>query len=315
MKTVYLPFAALLLLFSGCNSNRYDDIVETKYVHRYGMPLNAEDWSERGQQGQIMVTRNDGVVVTNTFDRGILDGETTYTYPHRHTIEKREVYSQGILKDEYWNYSNGLPSQHIFHDSPSSHTATVWYENGVPQSREEYQQGLLVKGEYFTPANLQESVVNNREGTRTRRNSYGELQSVDKIENGQMTSKNTYHSNGSPESVTSYVNGLEEGEKFTYLPGGEPNTVEQWTKGQQHGTTVVFENGEKVSEMPYVNGNKQGIEHRYGEDGKTVVQDVAWVQGCKHGPTYTYVGNSKKTDWYFEGKPVNKATYEALSNQ
>lgn len=316
MKAARLPYAfALVLLLSGCNSNPNDDIVEERYVHRYGVPMDPDDWSERGRQGQIVATRNDGVTVTNTYDAGVLDGETTFTYPHRNTIQKREIYSKGYLKEEFWNYSNGLPSKHVIHNSPTNYISIVWYDNGVPQCRENYDNNLLVQGEYFTPANLQESVVNNQEGTRTLRDCYGALQSIDEIKNGQMTTRNIYHPNGAPQSITSYVNGDEHGQKRTFMPGGDPNTIEQWTKGSQHGPTIVFENGEKVSETPYVNGKKHGIEHRYGEDGKTVVEDVTWVQGQKHGPSYTYVGNSRKIDWYFQDKPVNKATFDALSNQ
>lgn len=315
MKVNYIPYYFSLLLLSGCTSKSSEDVVCETYVHRYGVELDSNDWSSRGQDGQVVSTMKDGCVVARNYEGGVLHGETTYSYPHRSTIQKKEVYTKGALTEESWNYSNGIPSKQVTHNSPTSQSHVVWYDNGVPQSKEQYENNTLSQGEYYTPLNAQESSVNNGNGMRTRRDAYGALQSVDEIQNGQMTVRNTFHSNGNPEAITPYENDVVHGERKTFLPGGEPNTVETWNKGIQHGPTTVFENGERYANVPYVNGVKHGVENRFKEDGITPAEDINWVKGARHGPSYGYIGNTIKTDWYFEDKQVNKATYDALSNQ
>lgn len=307
-----IPSLALLVLATSCSQR--SNVVCESYVHRYGVPLSGQEWATRGRDGTVISTRDDGVVVSCNYERGVMHGETTYTYPHRDTIQKRENYHQGSLTQETWSYSNGFPSKQVNYTSPSNQTTVVWFDNGAPQSKEEHENGLLIHGQYYTTNQQQEATVENKNGTRIVRDNFGNIQAVDQIQEGQIASRTTYHPNGAPQSVTPHVNNLPEGKKLTYQPGGEPNTVETWVAGKQQGITIEYENGEPVSEVPYVNGKKNGTEHRY-RDGEHLVQEVSWVNGRKHGPTNTYVGNSKKTEWYFQDRPVNKQTFDALSNQ
>ena len=314
MRANYLSYSFLLLSLASC-TNRSDDVVCESYHHRYGVALPANEWSERGRNGQVISTLKDGVVVTRTYDAGVLDGESTYTFPHRETIERREIYSQGTLTQEIFCSSAGLPIRQVSYHSPSSRSVVIWYDNGAPQCQEEYDNQILVNGEYFTQNNHQESVVMNGNGTRVYRDQYGEMGYVDAVESGQIQRRTTYHSGGTPESITPYMNNTPEGLKQTYLPGGEPRSMERWVKGQQHGMTVYYENGEKSKEMPFVNGKRQGIETRYRDDGQTVCEKVSWVNDNKHGPSHAFVGGEKQTDWYYRDQKVNKATFDALRNQ
>lgn len=303
-----------LLMATSCRQNCSNDVVCETYVHRYGVPLAPDDWSERGQHGQVISTRTDGIIVSKTYDSGVLHGDTTYTYPHRDTTAKREVYDQGNLTQEINYYPSGLPQRQISYSPTNSHQVLTWYESGAPQSKERYENGLLVQGEYLNPAQQQESMVIDHNGKRTLRNDYGQLLSVDEIENGQMTLRRTYHSNGAPEAVTPYENGVIQGKRTTFHQGGEPATIEDWSNNYQHGNTEIFENGEKVADVTYTYGQKHGLERRY-RDGQVVVQENNWVQGQKHGPSYTYINDTNRVDWYFKDRKVNRGTYEAMSNQ
>lgn len=316
MKKSHFPYAiAILLLTAGCNSGYREDVVCETYVHRYGVELPPEEWSERGQHGQVVSTLKDGVTVSRTYDSGVLHGETTHTFPHRDTIQKREIYDQGILTQEFLCHSNGLPYKQTIHTAPARQSTIVWYDSGAPQCKEEYENGMLVQGEYFTLNNSQETFVTNQNGTRICRDPYGELEHVDEIKNGQIQVRTTYHPNGTPSAITPYINGQPEGQKRLFLPDGQPKAIETWVKGQQHGATTLFENGEKCGELPYVYGKIHGTEYRYRDDGKVIVSETSWMQGRKHGPSYAYVGDVKKTDWYYKGRLVNKQTYDALRSQ
>jgi antitoxin component YwqK of YwqJK toxin-antitoxin module len=317
MRTIYLAQAlALLTLTTACDCRKpgCEDVVCETYVHRYGVPLDPDDWHCRGRDGHVVSTLKNGVTVSKTYEGGILHGETTYTFPHQEIIQKREFYEQGQLVQEVQNYPNGIPQQQIVYSSPAQRSLVGWYESGSPQCKEEYDGDLLVRGEYYNLYHQTESVVDNGNGVRIRRDGYGQLLSKDDVCDGQMTARTTYHPNGAPESITPYVNGKIEGERKTFYPGGDPNTIELWTNNCQHGYTVIFQNGERFSEMPYVRGQRHGIEKRY-RDGQALVEEVSWECGQRHGPCYSYVGNDTRTDWYFEGQKVNKRVYDAMMNQ
>jgi antitoxin component YwqK of YwqJK toxin-antitoxin module len=318
MSKRYSSLANLLLLSSlmtSCQtSHPCDEIVCQTYVHRYGVPLEPQDWSSRGKHGQVMSLRKDGVTITQSYNAGIVDGECTYTFPHRELIQKKEQYVQGTLVEETLHYPSGMPQQRTIH-GPSNQSITTWYENGAPQSQEEWNQGRMAKGEYYTLTNQVESSVEDGNGLRTRRNDQEEVEYVDNIQDGQMTQRTTYHKNGTPAVATQYKNGQMDGERRTYSVSGEPLTVETWTKNCQHGYTAEYEYGEKVADVPYVRGQKQGLERRYRDNGQVTVQEITWMKGKKQGPCYFYTGNTKHVDWYFADRRVNKQTYDMLVNQ
>ncbi len=300
-------------LLSSCQQHCNDEFVCETYVHRYGVPLAPQDWTDRGQDGQVISTRKDGVVVTTTYEAGLLEGETTYTFPHRDTIAKRCIYLHGHLIQEIDYYSNGVPQKQITYDFPVE-SVVNWYENGAPQSKEKYVQGLLIEGEYLNLEQQTESSVADQNGKRTLYNSYGQLVSIDEIQDGQMVVRRTYHANGTPASFTPYVNGCIEGERLTFAMGGEPATVENWSNNLQHGNTEIFENGEKIADQPYYCGQLHGIERRYRE-GHYLVQENRWEQGQKHGACHNHFNEKTQTEWFFRGRQVNRGTYEALCNQ
>lgn len=314
VTVIAIAIASLLTSCNQCYDRVCDDVVDETYVHRYGVAVPQEQWASSGAHGQVITTLKNGVVVSKTYNAGTLDGDTTYTFPHSETIQKVEMYSQGTLLKEVTHYLSGAPYQDITYQSPNKKLIMTWYESGSPQSKEEYQNDtILVNGEYYTPSHQLESRVDNGEGSRTNRDGYGQLISLDSIQNGQMALSTTYHPNGSPKALTPYKNGKIEGERKTYLPAGEPDTNEQWVAGVQHGTSLIYQNGEKYAEVPYVAGKKEGTERRY-RDGSTLVEEIPWVDGQKHGVGKTFIGNAVKSNWYFDDKAVSKGDYDLLSN-
>lgn len=311
MKNSTLLLLALSAgLLTSCNSNRRPcNIVEERFVHKYGLEVEQRDWQARGKNGQVITKLDDGVVLSQNYKSGQLDGETTYTFPHSETIEIVEMYVSGQLTNRVTNNDLGRPKEEVEYTPDGYEIVTSWYEEGVPRSREMYLNKSLVEGEYFSSDNQTESSITNGAGVRVVRNTYGELISHDQYQGGKIAQKTTYHPNGAPKAVTPYVNNKPHGERKTYLPAGEPNKVEKWVKGKREGVTFAFKNGEKRSELPYVKGKKHGIEKRF-RDGAMVVQEVTWKEGMKHGPEVTYVdGEETKTVWYHRGKAVTESSY------
>jgi antitoxin component YwqK of YwqJK toxin-antitoxin module len=317
MRSYIVLGISSVVLFVGCQRKCCDEVpvVNATYVHRYGVAVPGDFWEASGQHGQVMSTMADGVVITRTYCAGLLDGDTTYSYPHSSQIEKRETYVQGSLVKEVQYFFDGTPKQETVFDSPLGFsTVTTWYLNGTPKSTEQMNGQMIVNGDYYTINNQRDATVENRNGTRLIRDDYGQLQSTDTISGGELSLRTTYFPNGSPRESTCYANGVMHGEKRVYYPAGEPNCVETWCNGCQHGTTVLYQHGEKYAEVPYVNGQKHGTEVRY-RDGCDVVQEISWEQNRLHGPSTTYVGETATTEWYYCGAPTNEGDYYLMKNR
>jgi len=312
-------WAACALTVAGCSSRKccYEpwerDVVNEEYVHTYGMQVQPNDWMARGQNGQILLTLRNGVMVTKNYQDGCLEGETAYTFPHSEAIERIETYSLGNLLKAREHYPSGAPKQEAEYHSSSSHTIRNWYENGAPKSRELYEGNKLIDADYYTMNNQVESRINDGDGTRVIRDEFSQLVAIDKFNNGELILSTTYFPNGSPKEEISYKNGKVDGQKKLFYPGGDPQAIEGWTENRREGVTIVFHNGEKISEIPYFNGQKNGIEQRF-KDGQFLVEEVTWKYDRKHGPCYTYLGENVRVDWYYEGKLVTKSQFDRYLN-
>jgi antitoxin component YwqK of YwqJK toxin-antitoxin module len=312
-KLALLGCLAFTVLMAGCRSNsQYNDVVKETYFHKYGVPVAKADWETQGKDGQIMSLRKDGVTVSASYNKGILDGPATYSFPNSSTIQFVETYSNAELVSKKENYPSGVPMREEIYEENALMNLTRWYEDGTPQANELYQNTFLASGEYRTPLNVVESRIVDGHGTRVTRSNEGDLLAKDFIQNGQMVERVTYYANGDPATVTPFANGVVHGARLTFLQGGLPNTVEQWVQGVQEGTTIVYLNGEKISEVPYVHGIKNGIEHRF-RDGELLVEEITWKGNAMHGQRKVFVDGQTKVEWYHNGELVSRTAYERMN--
>jgi antitoxin component YwqK of YwqJK toxin-antitoxin module len=316
MRQLYILMAAAVACgtMSSCRRGAEEEaIFEQTYVHKYGITVPQEEWADRGNNGQIITTLNNGVTETKSYSNGILDGESTYTFPYSTVIAKTDLYAQGRLIEQRRYYPGGARLEEIHYLPNKAKKITAWYENGSPQSIEEYDAvGLLLTGQYYDPRNQLDSRVDNREGTRTLRDLYGQLTAKEVLQYGEVTSRTTYHPNGLPKDVTPYQEGVVEGTRKSFLPGGEPSSVEQWVGGKQQGITLLFENGEKVAEVPYLNGAKHGVEKRFR--GDVVVEEITWSEDSKHGASIKHLKGATQVAWFYQGRAISKVGFDRLSS-
>ena len=289
-----------------------DEIVDQKFVHRYGVTMPRYHWEETGKNGQVVSTTKFGVLCSQNFYLGKLEGESTYSFPFSDNIEKVELYSQDQLLKETTFYLNGRPKKEIVYN-PSEHTKIrEWYENGQIKSYEKYAGNKLAYAEYYDLRGNRISGIDNGSGVRTLRDKYGIMVFTDTFNDGKAEYRTTYYPNGAPYEVTPYKNGIVEGLRKTYYQGGEPKTIETWASGQQHGITTVFVDGQRSHEIPYVGGVKTGVGKVY-KDGDILMQEQTWKDDKLHGPCYTYVDERSVTDWYYKGNKVSKGYYDSFA--
>lgn len=309
---VILGVVALLVSACNCRDNR--EVVKENFFHKYGAPIEKEDWVRNGKNGHVVELRSDGVTTNRSYENGVLHGKSSYTFSNSSTIESEEVYEQGELVAKTQHYLSGVPMQEEKFRGGFVTELQRWYEDGTPAAFEKYEDGYLVTGEYKTPLNTVESKVEEGSGIRIVRGGQGELISKDEIQSKEMVERVTFFENGEPAAITPYIQGLVHGIRTTFLIGGLPHTREEWLHGRQEGITTLFLNGEKSAEITYVNNEKHGIERRY-HDGKFVVEELTWNHNVQHGPRVLLAedGSALKTEWYLEGELVTRPTFERMN--
>lgn len=312
MKKSVLLYGSLMIVLTACRSER-SEIVKESFIHKFGVPISKSDWSRNGNDGQIIQLLTDGVTLKRNYEKGVLHGQTSYTFPNSSIVALIETFDHGELICKKEHYVTGIPRVEEKYKNGKLTDLVRWYEDGTPAAIEHYEEGFLSESEYRTLLNQVEARVENGMGMRLVRNQTGALLCQDTIRDGQMVERINYYPAGEPSVITPYENGLIHGTRLSFSEGGIPMTVESWSHGKQEGPTVVFLRGEKFSEVPYVKGEKHGVEIRF-RDGKDLAEEVTWKHGLQHGPRKIILeGKEAKTEWYHEGELVSRTTFERLN--
>jgi antitoxin component YwqK of YwqJK toxin-antitoxin module len=320
-RTLIKNIFPLAILAASCSSpppESYfcNEIIDQRYVHRYGVTVPRFHWEEAGQNGQIVTTLKQGITCTQNYYCGKLEGETVYTFPFSDNVEKVQVFSQDQLVKETVFYPTGGMRYEIV-CNPSERTIKEWYENGCLKCYEKYSGSLLAYAEYYDSRQQRVSGIEQGSGMRSMRDNYGMLLFVDTFKEGEIEYRTCYYSDPdpsrcTPKEINPYKNGLVHGVRRTYFEGGEPKTIENWYQGKQEGLTTIFVNGERAQEVPYRQGLREGIGRVY-KDGEIVIQEIHWKDDQMHGPCYTYIDDHTATEWYYKGKKVTKGYFDSFN--
>jgi antitoxin component YwqK of YwqJK toxin-antitoxin module len=307
--------ATISLLLGGCFSNESaNPIVSQQFVHKYGFDVTAQEWEARDGDGKIVETLKSGVQITRSYENGALQGPTTYTFPNSKVIEKLQVYDQGNLLKEVVQDGTGMPIREEIYEFDERTLVTVWDEKGAPLSIEELNGTLLVEGKYYTSSHELEGQVEVGYGERVKRERSGELVSRDKIRDGVVASRTTFHPNGEIHTISHLENGQLHGEQLKFTAAGKPLMKLSWNQGVLDGPKVVYRNGYKVAEIPYVKGQKNGTEIHYDDLGNLTAQ-VEWKSDKKHGLSQSFTDESTDTEWFYKGQVVAKDKYESMATR
>lgn len=318
-STLFLPrfirySTLIVLLLTGCCrdcKHSKDKVVKQTYLHEYGVSLSPHEWSARGSSGKVITHKKDGVTVTESYENGKLHGESTETFAYSDILAKSFIYEQGKLTAEKIFSPQGVPLQETRYDTADEKMELTWYEEtSTPRSIEQYRRDRLVKGEYFTSSNEIETRVVDGQGIRTIRDHQGKLIYRDTIAAGMLIERITFLPDGSPESVTPYVDGKIHGVRKVFLAEGQPSALESWKKGRKHGPTTLFVNGEKSALIPYVKGVREGVERRF-RHGEELAEEISWKNDKRHGPTRFYIDGMIQTEWYYLGDKVSEGLYRS----
>jgi antitoxin component YwqK of YwqJK toxin-antitoxin module len=306
--------SGLTVLLAGCFSSGENPILSQKYVHKYGFEVTPGEWNEREGDGQIVELLVSGVKVSRSYENGVLHGKTSYTYPHSSVVEKVQVYDQGNLLKETLNDSRGVPVREEIYEFDDRKIITEWDENGAPLSIEEYSNGSLVDGKYYTTSHELEGQVEGGYGERVKRERSGLLLSRDTIQGGEVIAKTTYHPSGEVHTISHFKNDQLHGEQLKFTSTGKPLMKLHWDHGVLNGDKIVYRNGIKVAEIPYVNGQKEGMEIHFDDLGN-LTAEIEWQKDKKHGCSKFYTDDATEHEWFYRGQAVSLGEYEMFANR
>lgn len=299
---------------TGCSTSSLPEIVSEKYVHKYGFEVSEEEWESRSQEGEHIALLQNGVEVKKTYEKGKLHGPTTYTYPHSKTVEKLLVYSNGTLLKETSFDLQGMPIREDLYEIDNHVQITLWNEQGVPLSIEEYEEDRLLEAQYFTPEHTLEGSVQDGIGYRYKRERKGELLSKDTIQDGYMIARITFHPSGEIHTVSHYKDYQLHGEQEKFAATGKPLLKLHWNNGVLDGYKITYRNGWKVSEIPFVQGKREGIERHFDDLGN-LTAEIEWKNDKKHGMAKFYADDLTETEWFYKGQTVNAEKFQTLEER
>lgn len=310
MRLKIFIFGLIVILMSACRKDVEDSKIATRFVHKYGFDISKNEWKERGKNGQIIRTLPSGICETTTYKNGVLNGETTITYPRSTAIQELQVYENGILVKKVNYELSGLPILEALFDG-NKKKITSWNKNGVPLSIEEYKDGLLSEASYFDEKNEKEASVINGKGTRIKRNRENILLSKEDILDGKIIKRVTFHPNGNIQSKSSFLDYQLHGLQETFSKNGKPLTRSTWSYGKLDGMHLGYRNGNCSFEIPYVDGKKDGIERHFNDSGD-LVKEIHWQKDHRHGSSRYHHGDYTDIQWYWKGMAVDLKKFQML---
>ena len=211
------------IIFFSCSRNTTDDTkVSKRYFHKYGFEIAQDEWEKRQQEGQVLTIDENGVTTTQSFEHGILNGPTTYSYPNSGVTQKKETYDNGTLLKEIIYDPSGVPIRESDYEFEEQVIQTCWNDKGVPISIEHYQGENLIEGKYYNSDHILEASIIDGTGTKIKRDRKGVILQQETLENGKICSRTCYYADGIVQSETHYIDNQPHGLQKSLQRLGSP---------------------------------------------------------------------------------------------
>lgn len=311
MKFKFFCMLGLLGLLSSCNDKKDTDVVSQRFVHKYGFDVSESEWSSRNKEGQVITTLKNGVTQSITYKNGIYHGPFTLTFPFSTVLQEKSEYNEGTLVKKTVYELSGLPIQETVFETDGKKIITVWDMSGVPLSMEEYSGQLLMSARYYNSQNEIEATIIDGNGTRIKRDRTSLLLSKEKVENGQIVKRTTFHPNGVVQSHCSFIDYKQNGLMETFSPSGKLLSRSHWKNGELNGVQSFYKDDKILSEIHYLSGKKHGLEKEYDNKGY-VVKEINWANDKRHGTSRYTVNDVSDMQWFWKGNVVERKKYQML---
>ena len=309
-RTLFIV-GACVFIGTGCSHSSQGEVLKTAYYHSYGPQMAEADWEGQGSTGEVVEVLKNGVEVRKEYAGGVLDGSSSWTFPHSKIVERVEDYRNGNRIASSINYETGSPKFQEEWLPEDRRVVRTWYDDGAPRFIEEYSGDNLVDGQYLTVDGEVECAVLAGHGVRVERSRNGTLLSREQLADCVIVATEAFYPNGQLREAMSFKGGVRHGQCRRFAENGEPLSIERWTNGVVDGIQLFFDEGLPVRQIPYSMGKKEGVEFHYRPGTEEVVEEISWHQNLRHGPSKTYMGGEVHADWYWRGGKTSEQQYLA----
>lgn len=300
----------LPLVCGGCQKNS-QEVVKTSYFHQYGPEVKSDDWKEQGCTGEVVELMGDGIEVRKSYEDDLLNGMSTWSFPHSKIVERFEEYEKGKKIAFGWNYPSGSPEWQDELLPDGKRVVRSWYEDGSPRFVEEVVDGHVAEGQYFTDFGDVEAIIIDGNGMKIERTPQGVLVARERYVDKDPIVREIFYPNGLVKEVISYRSSKKDGLRKCFDDAGRPLLIESWKNDSLDGLTTNFKEGIKIHQVSYKNGKKNGVELLYDADSGVVVEEISWSDDVKHGPFKVKTGTDVLTTWYLKGVKVTEEQFLA----
>jgi antitoxin component YwqK of YwqJK toxin-antitoxin module len=276
-------------------------------------------WNEKGQ-----------ILAEILYEKGVMEGTSVYFYPSGE-IEKHLSFKKNILDGEAIEYhlSGKIRSKTQFLQGRKQGTSLGYFANGQPAWLEEYSEGLLLQGTYYTP---QGEILSEVEDGRGRQAIYiGDVLSL-LVETRRGSSEGIvkkFTPKGDLQSSYFVKEGKKQGEEIEYFLPYELAEEEKqpkaklsihWDQNIIHGIVKTwYNNGNLQSQRDYCRNQKQGSSLAWYKSGSLMFIEEyeqgqltkgSYYKKNQNEPVSTITnGNGISTLYDDEGIFLKKITY------
>ncbi|MBI5272939.1 MAG: hypothetical protein HY861_03035 [Chlamydiia bacterium] len=275
-------------------------------------------WDEQGN-----------LIATIPYQKGVLQGVSTHFYPSG-SVQRKIPYVKNLEEGESLDfYPDGrLRSKINYRMGTKKGESVGFFETGSQAWREEYIDGLLLKGLYYDAKG--KSVAETMDGRGWQASYEGDrLRALQEIRQGvQEGEVKQFTQTGELQSSYSTKSGKKHGEELVYyLASGNPEKPTpqtklsiQWDQGAVHGVVKTwYENGQLQSQREYCRNQRLGPSCAWYKNGSLMfveeyeegrLQKGAYYKKNQNEPISTiFNGNGIAHLYDEEGVFMKKVTY------
>ncbi|CRX37543.1 toxin-antitoxin system YwqK family antitoxin [Estrella lausannensis] len=259
----------------------------------------AKSWNEEGR-----------LVCEIPYNKGVINGTSKY-YHSKGYLQKSVPLSDGKIHGlvEKFGPKGEVVESISYVEGKRAGKTTILYPGGLKAAEEEYKDGLLLTGDYFSQAGEKIASVRDLEGKQAVFEE-GRLVEVREIRDGIPSGEVLQYDNEGVLFIRYRTkDGLKHGEEIEYYPARKgkelrPRISLAWYKGKIQGVVKTwYENGRQESQREMSDNRKNGVLTAWYEDGSLMLIEEYDLDLLKKG-SYFKIGDKTPVSFVRDGQGI-----------
>ena len=223
----------------------------------------SQVWNEQG-----------GLIASIPYEKGVLSGMARYFY-NTGALQKETPFIQNHVEGvevEFWEDGTTLKSETHYQQSIKHGASIAFWPNHSLCHEEEYQNGLLNQGRYWSQtAELLAEVIDGFGFSALIEN--GRLSELCEIQQGLPEGiVKRFDPSGKLQQIYHWKNGKKQGEEIEYFPNEKPKISLEWDQDTIHGLVKTwYKTGQLQSQREICHNKRSGMSCAWYRDGSLML--------------------------------------------